>query len=60
MIHGGIDGFSRVVVFLSCSNNNRADTVQKLFQNAINSYGLPSRIRSDKGGENVGVSMFML
>ena len=60
MIHGGIDGFSRVVVFLSCSNNNRADTVQKLFQNAINSYGLPSRIRSNKGGENVGVSMFML
>lgn len=60
MIHGGIDGFSRVVVFLSCSNNNRADTVQKLFEKAINSYGLPSRIRSDKGGENVGVSMFML
>ena len=59
VIHRGIDGFSRVVVFLSCSNNNRADTVQKLFQNGINSYGLPSRIRYDKG-ENVGVSMFML
>ncbi len=60
VIHGGIDGYSRVVVFLSSSNNNRADTVQGLFEKAVDCYGLPSRIRSDKGGENVGVSLFML
>jgi hypothetical protein len=60
VIHGGIDGYSRVVVFLSSSNNNRADTVQELFEKAVDCYGLPSRIRSDKGGENVGVSLFML
>ena len=60
VIHGGIDGYSRVVIFLSSSNNNRADTVQELFEKAVDCYGLPSRIRSDKGGENVGVSLFML
>lgn len=60
VIHGGIDGYSRVPVFLSCSNNNRANTVLQLFTKAIDCYGLPSRVRSDKGGENVGVSTLML
>ena len=29
--HGGIDGYSRAVVFLRCSDNNRASTVLSLF-----------------------------
>ena len=32
----------------------------ELFQEAISCWGLPSRVRSDKGGENVQVSIFML
>ena len=60
VVHGAVDGYSRLPVFLKCSNNNRADTVLHLFREACNNYGLPSRIRIDKGGENVDVAMFLL
>lgn len=29
--HGGIDGYSRFIVFLRCSNNNKSETVFSLF-----------------------------
>ena len=41
---GCIDGYSRLVVFLAISDNNRADTVLNLFQNAVARYGCPSRV----------------
>ena len=55
VIHGGIDGFSRFVVFLNCSTNNTSDTVIQLFKAAVREYGLPLQVRSDHGGENVKV-----
>ena len=60
VVHGGIDGYSRLVVFLNAATNNRADTVLDAFLRGVNSYGLPSRVRCDKGGENVKVSEYML
>ena len=47
-------------MYLHCSSNNRADTVLELFREAVTTYGLPSRIRIDKGGENVDVAMHLL
>ena len=58
--HGAVDGYSRIPVYLRCSNNNRAETVLTLFKEAVQEFGLPSRVRCDRGGENVDVSMFML
>lgn len=60
VIHGAIDGFSRLIVFLRCSDNNRASTVMQNFTEAVRKYGLPSRIRCDQGGENYGVAELML
>jgi hypothetical protein len=60
VIHGGIDGFSRLVIYLRCSNNNLSSTVMTEFHNATLKYGVPSRVRSDKGGENILVCQYMI
>ena len=60
VIHGGIDGYSRLIAYLEASSNNRANTVLRLFQNAVSNYNLPSRVRSDYGMENIDVARFML
>ena len=60
VIHGGIDGYSRLITYLQVSSNNCASTVLSAFTSAVEEYGLPSRIRTDKGGENILVSQYML
>lgn len=60
VIHCCIDGYSRLLVYVHCANNNRAETVLELFTQGAQEYGIPSRVRSDHGLENVGVAKFML
>ena len=60
VIHGVIDGFSRIPVYHEASCNNQSQTVLGHFIAAAEKYGLPSRVRSDKGGENVLVCEYML
>lgn len=55
VIHGGIDGFSRLIVYMRCATNNRASTIHSQFQAATTTFGYPRSIRSDLGGENVDV-----
>ena len=60
VIHGCIDGHSRFIVFLEASLNNLSKTVLDLFVEAGQKYTLPSRIRCDRGVENVKVAQYML
>ena len=60
VIHGFIDGYSRLITALKASNNNRASTVVELFLLAIASHGVPARVRGDHGVENVDVAAWMV
>lgn len=59
MVHGGIDGSSRFLVFLRVSEVNTKQIVADYFVEAIRAYGVPSRIRVDHGGENNTVCSIM-
>ncbi|CAL8258413.1 unnamed protein product [Arctogadus glacialis] len=59
VIHGAIDGYSRLVVFLRASDNNRSSTVMESFLSAVAKYDVPSRVRTDHGGENNSVCLMM-
>lgn len=59
VIHGGIDGLSRLVIFMAVSDNNRAATVRRHFIAGAQRWGWPSRVRADYGGENLGVKEAM-
>lgn len=59
VIHGAIDGYSRMIVFMKVSTDNRAQTVLNHFMEAVAVFGLPSRVRGDYGKENLGVKSYM-
>lgn len=60
VIHGAIDGYSRKILYLKCANNNQAATVVSFFSHAVSDFGLPDKVRSDKGGENTDIWRYML
>ena len=44
VVHGGIDGYSRLPVYLRCSDNNRSQTLLEAFLTSVHCFGLPSRV----------------
>ena len=59
VIHGFIDGYSRLITGLRASDNNFASTVLQLFLNASEVYGVPSHLHGDHGLENLLVAAWM-
>ena len=59
VIHGCIDGYSRRIMFIKASTNNKATTVHHHFIEAVSTFGLPQRVRGDQGVENVDVAWYM-
>lgn len=60
IIHAGVDGFSRTIVYIKCDNNNRASTALNFFREGLETFGLPDSVRSDHGGENVDIWRLMI
>lgn len=60
VVYSGIDGFSRLILYLTAATNNKAQTVLDSFQSAVEQYGIPPRVRLEKGGENILVARFMM
>jgi len=58
--HICIDGKTRLILYAACRDNNKAETVLSLFQNAVQRWELPSRVRSDYGMENYLVAAHMI
>ena len=60
VIHGCVGGYSRLITYLRASTSNKAETALQAFEMGVTQYGLPSRVRTDRGGENVGIGEYML
>lgn len=43
VIVGGIDGFSRLVTFLKCTDNNTSKTILDCFLSGVEKYGIPNK-----------------
>ncbi|KAM4521402.1 uncharacterized protein V3H82_002518 [Fundulus diaphanus] len=59
VIFGGIDGFSRKIMYLCAANNNLSSTALALFQQSVDTFGFPLRVRADHGVENVDIARLM-
>ncbi|XP_048878515.1 uncharacterized protein zgc:174680 [Brienomyrus brachyistius] len=59
VIFGGIDGYSRKIMYLEPATNNRSSTALSFFLKAVQNHGWPSRVRGDEGVENVKIAETM-
>ena len=60
VLHGCADRYSRAVTYLKYFTNNLASTALQCFINGMQESGLPSRVRGDKGVENVDIARLMI
>jgi hypothetical protein len=56
----GVDGCTRTITHLKIADNNEALTTFEAFMSGVEKYGLPDRVRTDHGGENILILRLML
>lgn len=44
VVHASVDGFSRMIVYIKCADNNRAQTVLEEFLYGVSVFGLPVQV----------------
>ncbi|XP_062851902.1 uncharacterized protein LOC134314975 isoform X2 [Trichomycterus rosablanca] len=59
VVFGGVDGFSRKIMYLGAATNNLSSTALTFFQESVDRFGFPLRVRADQGVENVQIARFM-
>lgn len=59
VVHGGIDGYSRLIPFLRAATSNSAKAAATFFVAGTNNFGIPSRVRTDHGTEYVHIGQIM-
>ena len=60
VISGAVDGYSRMIIWLKCANNNKAETVYNHFIKSITEFQCPYQVRGDKGSENRLIAKHMM
>ena len=55
-----MDGRTRTITHLKIADNNEALTTLEAFMSGVEKYGLPDRVRTDHGGENILILRLML
>lgn len=60
VVHGGIDGYSRLITHLKAATNNSAQTALSAFLEGVDECRIPSRVRTDRGGENTLIGDYMI
>nr|CAH0099254.1 unnamed protein product [Daphnia galeata] len=60
IIHGAIDGYSKLILYIFLENNNNSETVVGIFEKSVEEWGYPVSVRSHLGGKNVLVADFMM
>ncbi|KAJ8309952.1 hypothetical protein KUTeg_011817 [Tegillarca granosa] len=60
VVHGAIDGYSRLIPFMRASSYNTSKAAACFFVEGVKNYGVPSRVRADNGTEYVDTGRFMV
>ena len=60
IVHAGVDGFSRTITYIKCSTNNQAVTALSAFNEGVAVFGVPDKVRTDHGGENIELWRYMI